>query len=84
MYPEMHYWLDGIYVPEKHRGKGISRLLIQFAEARAKELQLPALHLRSEEHKVKLYESHGYHVINQDLERFVMELKLNHDITQNY
>ncbi|MDA0116936.1 GNAT family N-acetyltransferase [Vibrio sp. T11.5] len=75
-YPDFHYWLDGIYVPVKHRGKGISTQLIEFAKSKALELKVSTLHLRCEERNVKLYESHGFHVVCLEQSKFIMELQL--------
>ncbi|MCO7188435.1 MULTISPECIES: GNAT family N-acetyltransferase [unclassified Pseudoalteromonas] len=66
------HWLDGVYVPTEHRGKGISTALIEFAIAKAAKLKLPALHLRCEAHLVKLYESHGFSVVAMDGQKFIM------------
>ena len=76
-YQRFHFWLDGIYVPVEHRGKGISTMLIEFAKSKASELKIPALYLRCEEHNVKLYESHGFSVVRLEPNKFIMELKVN-------
>ena len=76
-YQGFHYWLDGVYVPVEHRGKGISTMLIEFAKSKALELQVPALYLRCEEHNVKLYESHGFNVVCLEQNKFIMELQVN-------
>jgi len=79
-YPEYsgyNYWLDGIYVPLKHRGKGISTALIEFAKSKAVELQLSAFYLRCEAHLVKLYEAHGFHVVCVENTKFIMEFQGN-------
>ncbi len=75
-YPGMHDWLDGIYVPAAHRGKGISTLLIEFAKQKATELALPALYLRCEAHNVKLYEKHGFHIICARQHKLIMGCEL--------
>lgn len=72
-YPEYCYWLDGIYVPLKHRGKGISTRLIEFAKSKAIELKLPALYLRCEAHNVSLYEARDFRVVKREEEKFIME-----------
>lgn len=76
-YPSYNYWLDGIYVPIEHRGKGISTALIEFAKSKSFELQIPAIYLRCEGHLVKLYESHGFHVVCVEETKFIMEFKVN-------
>jgi len=76
-YPGYCYWLDGIYVPQKHRGKGLSTRLIEFAKSKAIELKLPALYLRCEDHNVKLYENRGFQVIETEQSKFIMELRFS-------
>jgi GNAT superfamily N-acetyltransferase len=76
-YPSYNHWLDGIYVPTEHRGKGISTALIEFAKSKSFELQIPAIYLRCEEHLVKLYESHGFQVVCAEETKFIMALKMN-------
>ncbi|QPB83640.1 GNAT family N-acetyltransferase [Pseudoalteromonas rubra] len=71
-YSGYQHWLDGVYVPTEHRGKGISTALVEFAIAKAIKLKLPALYLRCEAHLVKLYESHGFSVIDMDGQKFIM------------
>ncbi len=76
-YPDFNYWLDGIYVPLQHRGKGISTKLIDYAKLKAIEFKLPGLHLRCEAHNVKLYEARGFRVLVTENEKSIMELLLN-------
>ena len=79
-YPEYlgySYWLDGVYVPLEYRGKGISTALIEFAKSKAVELKLLAFYLRCESHLVKLYENHGFQVVNVEGSKFIMELQVN-------
>ncbi|WP_375751826.1 GNAT family N-acetyltransferase [Vibrio sp. HN007] len=76
-YDGYNYWLDGVYVPVTHRGRGISTILIEFAISKAIELELPALYLRCEVHNVKLYESHGFNVVWLEGSKFIMELELS-------
>ncbi|KNC65847.1 GNAT family N-acetyltransferase [Pseudoalteromonas ardens] len=71
-YSGYRHWLDGVYVPTEHRGKGISTALVEFAIAKAIKLKLPALYLRCEAHLVKLYESHGFSVVDTDGQKFIM------------
>jgi GNAT superfamily N-acetyltransferase len=76
-YPIYNHWLDGIYVPTEHQGKGISTALIEFAKSKSFELQIPAIYLRCEEHLVKLYESHGFQVVCVEETKFIMAFKVN-------
>jgi GNAT superfamily N-acetyltransferase len=76
-YSDYNYWLDGIYVPLEHRGRGISTALIDFAKAKAIELQLSAFYLRCEAHLVKLYETHGFQVVCAEETKFIMALQVN-------
>ena len=76
-YSDYNYWLDGIYVPLEHRGKGISTALIDFAKARAIELQLSAFYLRCEAHLVKLYNNHGFQVVCVEETKFIMAFQVN-------
>ena len=76
-YSDYNYWLDGIYVPLKHRGKGISTALIEFAKSKAIELKLSTLHLRCESHLVKLYEARGFQVVAVEECKSIMALQVN-------
>ncbi|SHO57922.1 GNAT family N-acetyltransferase [Vibrio quintilis] len=71
-YPGLNYWLDGIYVPVKLRGKGISTALIEYARQKAHEFALPSLNLRCEAHNVKLYEKHGFEVVYTEQHKSIM------------
>lgn len=73
-YPDYQYWLDGIYVADCHRGKGVSTVLINYGIRKARELGLPALYLRCIGRNVSLYESHGFRVMNPDEDKFIMGL----------
>ena len=75
-FPGYQYWLDGIYVPAEHRGKGISTRLIEFAKEKASELGLPSLHLSCEAHNVKLYENRGFKLVRESSDRFIMEYSI--------
>lgn len=75
-YPDYKHWVDGIYVPDKHRGKGISTALVEFAKSKAIEQQIPALYLRCEKHLVDLYKTHGFNVVEKEQAKFIMENKL--------
>ena len=77
-YSDYNYWLDGIYVPLEHRGRGISTALIDFAKSKAIELELSAFYLRCEAHLVKLYETHGFQVVCVEETKFIMAFKLTH------
>lgn len=67
-----NYWLDGVYVPELHRGKGISTALINYAKRKAFELNISTLYLSCEAHNVKLYEKHGFEVVKTAQDKFIM------------
>jgi len=71
------HWLDGVYVPSEHRGKGISTLLINFANNTAKECGVKDLYLRCEEHNVKLYEKYGYKVVLTEENKSIMKRVIN-------
>ncbi|MCF2908204.1 GNAT family N-acetyltransferase [Pseudoalteromonas sp. DL2-H2.2] len=77
-HPDYQYWQDGVYVPTEQRGKGISTALVEFAIAKAKNLNWPALYLCCEAHLVKLYESHGFSVANMDEHKFIIVHALTH------
>ncbi|PAJ76371.1 hypothetical protein CJF42_00270 [Pseudoalteromonas sp. NBT06-2] len=77
VYPNYNYWLDGIYVPIKDCGKGISTALIEFAKIKAFELKVSAIYLRCEGHLVKFYEIHGFQVFFGEETKFIMEFKIN-------
>jgi len=76
-YPDYKYWLDGIFVPAEHRGKGISTRLIEFAKDKAAALNIPILYLSCEEHNVALYERRGFKVVRHNKDRFIMEYVIN-------
>lgn len=76
-YPGFNHWLDGVYVPSEHRGKGISTLLINFANNTAKECGVKDLYLRCEEHNVKLYEKYGYKVVLTEENKSIMKRVIN-------
>jgi len=69
------HWLDGVYVPPEHRGKGISTRLIEFAKKIARELNISVLHLSCEAHNVALYERQGFSVVNALNNRYIMEYR---------
>ncbi|MCG7533503.1 GNAT family N-acetyltransferase [Pseudoalteromonas sp. OOF1S-7] len=73
---DYQYWLDGVYVPAEQRGKGIATALVEFAIAKAKNVNWPALSLCCEAHLVKLYESHGFCVVDRDEHKFIMTHRL--------
>lgn len=74
--PDYKNWIDGIYVLKPYRGIGVSDALIKYAILEAKASNLVVLHLRCEEHLIRLYEKYGFKVIFQDGCKFVMELEI--------
>jgi len=76
-YLTYNYWLDGIYVPIEHRGKGISTALITYAKSKAIDLKLPAIYLRCESHLVALYETHNFQVICHEETKYIMQYICN-------
>jgi len=83
-YPGYYYWLDGIYVPSIHRGKGISTELIEFAKSKVIELNLSGLYLRCDSHKVKLYEARDFQTVRIEEGKFIMEYLVNTYAPQGY
>ncbi|KZM42467.1 acetyltransferase [Marinomonas sp. SBI22] len=68
-YPNWHHWLDGVYVPSEHRGKGVSSKLILEAIAKAKHLKVQSLYLRCEDHNIALYEKYGFVSVKTEMDR---------------
>ena len=66
------YWVDGIYVDPAHRGKGISTALIEFAKAKAVELNRLPVYLRCEQHLVELYKAHSFDVVEIAQDKTIM------------
>ncbi|ESP91165.1 GNAT family N-acetyltransferase [Pseudoalteromonas luteoviolacea] len=60
-------WLDGVYVDESARGKGIAEVLVSHAKLKASELGWKNLYLKCEPHLVALYNKYGFEVVaNKD------------------
>lgn len=72
-YPGFNHWLDGVYVPSEHRGKGLSTHLIEFAKRTAKQCGVVTLYLRCEQHNVKLYQKHGFEVVRTEQQKSIMK-----------
>ncbi|TXR53184.1 GNAT family N-acetyltransferase [Reinekea thalattae] len=75
-YPDYRYWLDGVFISEQHRNLGYATELINFAEEKAKTLNIPALYLRCTEANTGLYQKHGYRIVEQTDDKFIMVLAI--------
>jgi GNAT superfamily N-acetyltransferase len=60
IYPEYEYWLSGVYVDEKGRGKGVASLLVNEVLSRAKAAGIERLYLQTEHLSGGLYTRHGF------------------------
>ncbi len=63
-------WVDELFLEGNHRGKGLGKILLEHAIARAKALGLNFLHLQVERHNRAgrgLYEKLGFEVNGRDM-----------------
>ena len=70
-----YLYLDDLSVVEAYRNRGIGTALIRRAEARARELEIPAIvfHVeKSNEAALRLYERLGWSVFRDDGSRYLM------------
>jgi ribosomal protein S18 acetylase RimI-like enzyme len=71
-----HVWLVKVYLFEAWRSQGIGRRLVEQVIARGRELSKPVRLrvLRVNERARSLYESLGFRVVEEQPERFIMEI----------
>ncbi|KZN59816.1 hypothetical protein N473_02570 [Pseudoalteromonas luteoviolacea CPMOR-1] len=72
-------WLDGVYVDDSFRGKGLAEVLVNFAKGRATELGWSSLNLKCEPHLMALYQKYNFKVVEAHNDRFLMSCKLTAD-----
>jgi len=81
VFPEKEHWLGGVYVPVKHRGKGIASQLIRQACRTARSLGVATLFLQTENLEGGLYTNLGWVPVaqakNHGLDVLVMEKLLD-------
>lgn len=65
LYPSYEYWLGGVYVAKKVRGKGIASIIIKEVIAKAKELNVEKIYLQTEKLEGGLYAKLGWSAIEQ-------------------
>ncbi|ABZ74590.1 GCN5-related N-acetyltransferase [Shewanella halifaxensis HAW-EB4] len=80
IYPEREYWLGGVYVNSKHRGKGVAQALISAIIDKAKILGVGSINLQTEYLSGGLYRDLGWQpieqVVNHGINVLVMEKSL--------
>lgn len=59
-FPELSYWIGGVYVVAHHRGEGIGKRLIEHAVLAARRLGIDSLHLQTEDMSGGLYRQMGW------------------------
>lgn len=59
-FPDLVHWIGGVYVPARHRGKGIGRRLIEEAVTAAQRMGIEAVHLQTEDMSGGLYRQMGW------------------------
>ena len=65
IYPEKEHWLGGVYVPAKHRGKGLAAKIINKALDVAKSLGVTTLYLQTLNLEGGLYKHLGWAPVEQ-------------------
>ena len=65
--PDVYPWLENVYVDEKFRGQGISRILLNSVADNARALGLSKLYLYTKH--TNLYERYGWRFV-EDVETF--------------
>lgn len=73
-------WLDGVYVDDGFRGKGLADVLVNFAKGRAIELGWSSLNLKCEPHLIALYQKYNFEVIETHNDKLIMSCKLTADV----
>lgn len=64
-YPEYTYWLGGVFVSPKYRGRGIASMLIEKGKSHSATLGVKPLYLQCESQNVGLYQKHGFKKLHQ-------------------
>lgn len=59
--PDIYPWLTNVYVDEKYRGRGLSKLLVEHSIKEAKKLEIKELYLYTAH--IGLYEKFGWEYI---------------------
>lgn len=79
-FPELTYWLGGVYVAAPFRGQGVGRLLIEAVEHQALQSGITTLYLQTEVLTGGLYAALGwqpmFNTINHGVEVLVMRREL--------
>jgi len=65
IYPDMEHWLGGVYVAEKHRKKGIAKIVIDKILSISSQLGVRTLYLQTERLDGGLYSKLGWQPIEQ-------------------
>ncbi|MCP4440036.1 MAG: GNAT family N-acetyltransferase [Aureispira sp.] len=77
IYPDKEHWLGGVFVSDKHRGKGVAKLLIEELLLVAQQMGVHKLFLQTEQLDGGLYARMGWMPLEQvnyhDLDVLVME-----------
>jgi len=80
IYPELEYWLGGVYVPPPHRGKTIASRAVGRVVELAQSFGIETLHLQTEKLDGGLYGRLGWRPLAQvnyrGLDVLVMEKRL--------
>lgn len=80
IYPDKEHWLGGVYVAEKHRGKGVAETIIKRIILISSQLGVRKLHLQTERLDGGLYNKLGWQPIEQvnycGIDVLVMEKKI--------
>ncbi|MBQ4837808.1 GNAT family N-acetyltransferase [Pseudoalteromonas luteoviolacea] len=69
-------WLDGVYVDESARGKGVAEVLVSHAKLKASELGWQTLYLKCEPHLVALYNKYGFEVVANKDSKLIMATQI--------
>ncbi len=81
IYPEKEHWVGGVYVAEKHRGKGIARQILSELIVTAKSLKVEILYLQTENLDGGLYRRMGWTPVEQVNYRGIEVLVMKKNIT---
>lgn len=65
IYPEKEYWLGGVYICHRQRGKGLAKKLVIKARDIAKSLGVKTLYLQTENLSGGIYSQLGWQPIEQ-------------------
>ena len=60
IYPDYEFWLGGVYVDEKKRGRGVASSLVSEVLSRARAAGIKRLYLQTENLSGGLYTQHGF------------------------